>query len=80
VPERVRRCDGLGAVVDRLRPDETIGAGARQRANRAREALLGQPLRLAPARPESGAPQQALGLGETERPSVDGKGSGRDLS
>jgi hypothetical protein len=80
VAERIRGCDRLGTVVDRLRADEAVGPRARQRANGAREALLRQALRLTRARPEAGTPEQPLGLGRTERSAIDGQRAGRDAS
>jgi hypothetical protein len=67
--------DRLGAVVDRRRPDEAFRWGMRERVDGPREPLLRQPLRLAAARPETGAPQQALGLRRAERPTVEGNGA-----
>ncbi len=60
-------------VVVRLRPDEPLEARVDQRVDGAGEPLLREGLGLAFARPEAGAPEQALGLRLAEGASVDGQ-------
>jgi hypothetical protein len=70
VPPRVVRRERTPLLVVRRVPDELLEAGIRQRMDRAVEAELRERLRLAPPRPEAGAPEEALRLRGTERTAV----------
>jgi hypothetical protein len=61
----------MAVVVDGLRPDQPVALRVGQRVDGAVEALLREPLLLTGARPETGTPEQPLGLLRAEVASVE---------
>ena len=68
----VDRRDRVSVVVDRLRAGQAVALRVRQRMDGAVQALLREPFLFARARPETGTPEQPLGLLRAEVASVDG--------
>jgi len=76
VAERVAGRDRTLLVVDGRGADKRLRSGPGQRADGAAEALGRQPLGLARARPEAGAPEETLSLCLPETALVDRYGHG----
>jgi hypothetical protein len=76
----IERRERVTVVVVRLGASETFAARVRQLVDGAVEPELREPLGLARPWPETGTPEQALGLRLTEVPSVDGDGHPGTLS
>src|SRR5205807_733364 len=66
----VARRQGAALVVVRLRPDELLRPRLDQGPDSPVEALLRERLGFAGARPETGAPEQPLGLRRSEGPPI----------
>jgi hypothetical protein len=72
VPVGVSRRERAALVVARLRAAQALAARVRQGADGGVEALAGEAVGLARARPEPRTPEEPLGLGSSELTSVDG--------
>jgi hypothetical protein len=62
----------MAVIVDGLRADQPVALRVGQRVDGAVQALLCEALLLTGTRPETGTPEQALGLLRAEVASVDG--------